>query len=334
MNAPHDDAPAHGGARTAASPPVGGSGSALAGAPLGVALSGGAARGMAHIGVLKALDAHGRPPALVAGTSYGAIIAALYALSGNALEVERVVRSQDVAEVWRQGVDFGLHRGALIHGRRLSDWLDRKFLFGATFADARVPLAVACTDLASGALVTLEHGSIAQAVRASCALPGLFAPVRWDGRTLIDGGFLEPIPYRALRSLPGGHLLGVHTGVDVRRSGVVRAIRRFNVSKVGRSFIRRAKRVEVRGALSQIVRGAAISLGSYSRGVHVPRGATLLRVDPGIAWWDFHQSPRAIEAGERAMAALLEGEWPIAGADVRGPGPVGEQPGEAVPSRT
>jgi NTE family protein len=260
---------------------------------------------MAHIGVLKALERGGGAPRLVAGTSYGAIIAALYALCGNALEVERITRSQDVAEVWRQAIDFGLHRGAVIEGRRLADWLDRKYFFGATFADVTVPLAVACTDLRTRTLVTLESGSIAQAVRASCALPGIFAPVEWEGRTLIDGGFLEPIPFPSLQAARGAVRLGVQAGVDVRRSRVVRTIRRFNGSAAGRAFRRRADSVSGVGAIGQMLRGVSISLSSYSRGVRVPTGATLLRVDPGIAWWDFHRSPGAIAAGERAMEQLL-----------------------------
>ena len=270
-----------------------------------LALSGGAARGMAHIGVLKALERAGTPPRLVAGTSYGAIIAALYALSGNALEVERVTRTQDVAEIWRQGLDFGLHRGALINGRRLTEWLDRKFFMGAPFMDTALPLAVACTDLKSRSLVTIRSGSVADAVRASCALPGIFAPGQQEGRTLIDGGFLEPIPFRALASAPAAVHLGVQAGVDVRRSKIVRTIRRFNVSRAGRALRRRADAATGDGALSQLLRGVSISLSSYSRGVRVPAGATLLRVDPAIAWWDFHRSPSAIAAGERAAELLL-----------------------------
>ena len=270
-----------------------------------LALSGGAARGMAHIGVLKALERAGTPPRLVAGTSYGAIIAALYALCGSALEVERVTRTQDVAEIWRQSLDFGLHRGALINGRRLTEWLDRKFFMGATFADTALPLAVACTDLKSRSLVTISNGSVAEAVRASCALPGIFAPVRQGGRTLIDGGFLEPIPFRALAGAPGAVRLGVQAGGDVRRSKLVRSIRHFNVSRPGRALRRRADATTGDGARSQLLRGVSISLSSYSRGVRIPAGATLLRVDPAIAWWDFHRSPSAIAAGERAAELLL-----------------------------
>lgn len=274
-------------------------------AGVAVALGGGTARGLVHVGVLRALDDHGARPAMLGGTSFGAVIAALYALAGNAYEVERVVRVQDMAEVWRQGLDFGLHRGAVVHGRRLRDWLDRKYFLGATFADARVPLVVATTDLATGELVTLSSGSIAEAVRASCALPGLFAPVEWQGRWLIDGGFVDPVPFSTLPTRDGVHKLGVHAGVDVRKSSVVRAIRRFNATRLGRAFLRHGERVAPHGPIGQIYRGLAISLGSYSRGLTVPDDAVLLRVEPQINWWDFHKSPAAIEAGERAMQDLL-----------------------------
>lgn len=277
------------------------------GRDVALALGGGTARGLVHVGVLKAIDARGVRLAAISGTSFGAVVAALYALSGNAYEVERIVRTQDMAEVWRQGLDFGLHRGALINGRRLRDWLDRKFFMGATLEDAAVPLVIATTDLATGQLVPIRTGSIAEAVRASCALPGLFAPVQVGGRWLIDGGFVEPVPFSTLPEGGGLLRLGVHAGVDVGRSRVVRAIRRFNASGGGSAFLRRGARVEPRGPIGQIYRGLTISLGSYSQGLHVPEGATLLRVDPHVAWWDFHKSPAAILAGERGMGELLAG---------------------------
>lgn len=276
---------------------------------VGVALGGGAARGLAHVGALKALDAAGVTVAGVAGTSYGAVIAALYALGSPAVELERVIRAQDVAELWRQAFDFGLHEGALVRGTRLAHWLDRKYFMGATFGDTRVPLAVACTDLAGGSLVAITEGSIAEAVRASCALPGLFAPVRMAGRVLIDGGLVETVPFTALAGLAGSAAfdlsVGVHAGVDVSRSRLILAIRRFNASSRGRAWYRRAVRLPTTGPIGQVAKGLAISLRSYSHGLRVPRGTHLVAVNPDVAWWDFHRSPQAIASGERAMAELL-----------------------------
>lgn len=273
---------------------------------IGVALGGGAARGVAHVGALKAVEAAGLQVSGIAGTSYGAVIAALYALGGHALELERIVRTQDISELWLQSLDFGLHEGAMMSGKRLARWLDRKFFMGATFDDVRLPLAIACTDLESGRLRVLRSGPIAEAVRASCALPGVFAPVRMGGDVLIDGGLVETVPFKALATLDTPLMVGVHAGLDVKGSRFVRAVRRFAASPAGRSHYRRTGRFSPAGPVRQVARGLAISARSYSRPVRVPRGAYLVSVDPGVAWWDFHRSPQSVAAGERAMGALLE----------------------------
>lgn len=274
---------------------------------IGLALGGGAARGMVHVGALKAIEASRARVGALAGTSYGAVIGALYALSGSALELERVVRSADIGELWRQAFDLGLHEGALVGGRRLSAWLDRKFFFGASFADVQIPLVIASTDLTTGRLAVLKSGSIADAVRASCALPGLFAPVRLQGRVLIDGGLVETVPFKALDGLAVDTRIGVHAGVDISRSRFILGVRRFAASPRGRRLYRRAATVAPRGPFGQMVRGLSVSMRSYSRPVRAPRGSHLLSIDPLIAWWDFHRSPQAIAAGESAMNELLTG---------------------------
>lgn len=271
----------------------------------GLALGGGTARGMAHVGVLKALDEAGSAPDAVAGTSFGAIIASLYALGSPPLEIERVVREQNIMELWAQGFDYGLHKASLMHGRRLSSWLDRKIFFGARLEEARMPLAIAATDLDRGDLVLLREGSVAEAVRASCALPGFFAPVPWGGRVLIDGGFIEPVPFRALAALGPREVWGVHAGIDVRTSRPLRWLRGLEHSRVGRRLEAAVDSLEALDPISRLLRGFALSLRSYRHPVCAPAGATLLRIDPRIAWWDFHRSPQAIAAGERATRRML-----------------------------
>lgn len=272
----------------------------------GLALGGGTARGMAHVGVLKALDAAGRPPDAVAGTSFGAIIAGLYALGHPPFEIERIVRQQNIMELWAQGLDFGLHRAALIHGQRLSAWLDRKVFFGARLEDARLPLVVAATDLDEGELVLLREGSMAEAVRASSALPAFFAPVPWGAHVLIDGGFMEPVPFRALATLGPKRAWGVHAGIEVEASAVLRWVRRMERTRPGRRLETSLDRLRGRDPLRRLLRGMALSLRSYRHAVRPPEGATLMRVDPRIAWWDFHRSPEAVAAGERAARRLLD----------------------------
>jgi predicted acylesterase/phospholipase RssA len=273
---------------------------------LGVALGGGTARGLAHIGALKVLESHGLAPGLLAGTSYGAIIAALYALGMPAVELEQLVRRQNILELWATGLDFGLHRASLIHGRRLERWLDRKVLFGATFDDCMLPLAVACTDVSTGRLVILREGSLARAVVASSALPALFAPVRHTGRVLIDGGFVEAVPFRALQSLSPARMIGVHAGVDPDSSSLVAGLRRLAASRLGTAWARATRDTAPTTSLRSLARGISCALASYLCDQEVPAGALLVRADPPLSWWDFHRSPEAIAAGEAAMRDALD----------------------------
>jgi NTE family protein len=274
---------------------------------LGLALGGGTARGLAHIGAIKALDANGTPADVVAGTSYGAIIAALYAMGSNGLDIEHTIRQQNTAEIWVQGVDFGLHKAALMHGRRLGRWLDRKFFFGATFADLERPLAIGCTDLATGELVVLRDGKLSEAVLASCALPIYFAPVEFGGHVLIDGGFVEPVPFRTLEVFDPIVGIGVHTGIDADHARMVQGTLWLHRSGFGRFFQRTAARASMNLSFGRLHRGMAITARSYENRVEAPPGRHLLRVAPPIAWWDFHKSPVAIDLGERKMWRLLEG---------------------------
>jgi predicted acylesterase/phospholipase RssA len=279
---------------------------------LGVALGGGTARGLAHIGALKVLESRGLAPRMLAGTSYGAIIAALYALGMPAVELEQLVRRQNILELWATSLDFGLHRASLIHGRRLERWLDRKVFFGATFDDCLMPLAVACTDVTDGSLVVLREGSLARAVVASSALPALFAPVRYDGRVLVDGGFVEAVPFRALQTLRPGRIIGIHAGVDPDGSTLVAALRRLAASRLGRLWARATERIVPNTSVKSLARGLSCALASYLCEQTIPPGALLVRADPPLSWWDFHRSPEAIAAGEVAMRQALESYDPAA----------------------
>jgi NTE family protein len=260
---------------------------------------------MAHIGALKALEEAGRPPVALSGTSFGAIIAAMAALGAPGLEIERIVRRQNVMELWAQALDFGLHRAALIHGQRLERWLDRKIFFGARIEDAERPLAIAATDLRSGAPVVLREGPVARAVRASCALPGIFGSVEIGGAELVDGGFVEPVPFAALAELGPTRMVGVHTGLELAGSTALGRLRALDRSAVGRWLHRVAAGMRGATPWGRLVIGLSLSLRSYRHDARAPAGAELITVAPPIAWWDFHRSPVAIEAGERAVRAWL-----------------------------
>jgi NTE family protein len=255
--------------------------------------------------VLKALEEQGLSPAVAAGTSFGAIVAALYALHGSASAVEQAVTAPGARTVWRQAADFGLHQASLIHGRKLQRWLDREVFRGATFDDLKLPLVIACTELERGSLVLLRSGSLAGAVMASSALPGLLSPVEVQGRFLVDGGFIEAVPFQAVQSLGPDVILGLHAGIDTAHSRFVSWLERTSRQRWARSLARTMESGSIGSPVGRLTRGVVWAARSYLRPQPVPAGALLLRTDPGIAWWDFHKSSQAVAEGTKSMRSAL-----------------------------
>jgi NTE family protein len=272
----------------------------------GVALGGGTARALAHVGALQALAARGFRPVAIAGTSSGAIVGAMLALGATPDEVADVVRRIDVARLWRQALDPGLAEASLIRGRRLEAWLDREVFHGATFDDLRLPFVVACTDLVTGELGLLRTGRLSRAALASSALAGFFAPVVDGPRVWVDGGFVEAVPFRALASLSGAPALGLHAGIDARRSRLIRLVRAAHATPLGHRWRRWLLARGSAGPWRRLARGTALAAESYERGIVVPPGARLVSIRPPVAWWDFHRSEEAFAAGARAVEAALE----------------------------
>ena len=136
---------------------------------------------------------------------------------------------------------------------------------GATFDDLERPLAIGCTDLATGALAIVREGSVAEAVRASCALPIYFAPVQRNGKVLIDGGFIEPVPFRTLSAFDPEVSLGVHAGINADRATLIQGTLRLHRSWVGRSFQWLVRHVPLRLALGRLIRGIAVAARSYEK---------------------------------------------------------------------
>ena len=277
----------------------------------GVALGGGTARAFAHVGVLKVLAEAGLSPDVLSGTSFGALIAAHYALYQDADKLTHWAATFPAREVWGHGLDFGLHRAALVEGGRIEGWLERTLFYGATFADLKLPLHITCTDIHTGELVVLNrhsyHGSIARAVRASCALPGITRAVAVEGRLLIDGGFVSPVPVTPLLA-EAQFVLGVHTGIAVEQARLIQRFRTFHASATGQRWHRRFLGAPEH-AYGTLLRGLAWAGASYTRDpleelMTLPE-ALLLRVDPPIAWWDLHRAAAGAAAGARAMRRAL-----------------------------
>jgi predicted acylesterase/phospholipase RssA len=273
----------------------------------GLALGGGAARAFSQVGALKVLEQEGLYPQALAGTSSGAFIAALYALGIPALELEKTMLDMNMLELWSQALDFGLHKAALIDGKRFTHWLDRKYFHGATFADLQLPLVIACMDIETGELVLIREGSVAQAVMASSSLSLIFAPVNINGRYLIDGGFIATVPFPGLQALgfKPQQMLGIHAGINAEASPFIRSLRNWY-----RGSSKRWQDVWLSlpapAPYKRLTKSLLYVLASYQQRITAPEGATLVSTRPPIAWWDFHKSLEAIHAGERAMGEGLE----------------------------
>lgn len=165
---------------------------------IGLALSGGAARGIAHVGVLEVLVEEGIPVRAVAGTSAGAIVGALLAAGVPPAEMSRLA----LGTRWLDFFRVRLPRGGMLSGAGLEEFLEGA-LPARTFADLGLPFAAVATDLATGERVDLTQGPLAPAVRASCSVPVLLEPVRLGGRLLVDGGVSSQVPVRAARETLG-----------------------------------------------------------------------------------------------------------------------------------
>jgi NTE family protein len=172
---------------------------------IGLALGGGFARGIVHVGVLKALEAEGITIDFVAGTSVGALIGAAYCSGVTPTELESIaarVRFRDLAR-------WTLSRYGFATNLRMISFLDR-ILKVKTFEELRIPLAVTATDFASGEGVVFRSGPLADPVRASCAYPGVFLPVTVNGRMLVDGMLAHSLPSQPVRDMGADRVIAVN----------------------------------------------------------------------------------------------------------------------------
>lgn len=185
---------------------------------IGLALGSGAARGWAHLGVLRELAKEGVMPQVICGCSIGAFVGAA-AASGDLAKLTQwaeALKWQDVVSL----LDVSL-RGGLIKGDKLIDFFERNFV-DRDFAELDFRFGCVATELASGREVWLQEGSVSAAVRASIALPGLMTPVMHQGRLLVDGGLVNPVPVSLCRAMGADVVIAVDLGSDM----VGRAARR------------------------------------------------------------------------------------------------------------
>jgi NTE family protein len=183
-------------------------------ARIGLALGGGAARGWAHIGVIEVLGENGIAPDIVCGCSMGSLVGAAYVTGriGNLSDWVKKLAWPEILSL----IDVGFSGGGLIRGEKLLRFLREK-LADIDIVASPIPYAAIATDLETGAEVWLQEGSLFDAVHASIAIPGVFDPVQLDGRWLVDGGLVDPVPVSPCRALGADYVIAINVNGEMPR---------------------------------------------------------------------------------------------------------------------
>ena len=242
---------------------------------IGIALGGGAAKGFAHIGVIKMLEAHGLEPVVVAGTSAGSVVGALYASGMDPVQLQRHAIALDEDEIR----DISLFSGGLIEGQLLQDYVNR-LVRQRPIDGFGKPFAAVATRLEDGKRSVFVRGDTGQAVRASSSIPGVFEPVGIGNWHYVDGGVVSPVPVDAARQL--GAELVIAVDISSQASGTMP------------------------GSLLGIVDQSITIMGRQLAAQELARAEVVIRPkvnDIGAA--DFEQRDRAILAGEQAALAAI-----------------------------
>jgi NTE family protein len=181
---------------------------------VGLALSGGAARGLAHVGVISVLHNEGIPIDMIAGTSAGAIMGAVYARH---LDTEKM-KEYALDPGWKKRapmIDPSFPKTGFIKGKKIENLL-ASFLGGnIDFKDLKIPFACVATDIHTGEEIVIDHGSVTEAIRASISIPGIFTLTKHEGRYLVDGGLTTPVPVEVVRQMGADFVIAVNVNPDV-----------------------------------------------------------------------------------------------------------------------
>lgn len=246
---------------------------------IGLALGGGAARGFAHIGVIKVLEANGIVPDLVVGTSAGSLVGALYAAGNNAHALQKMAIDMDEAAISDWSVPFFSQSTGVLKGEGIQNYVNRA-LHGLPIEKLKLPFGAVATDLRSGQPILFRRGNTGAAVRASSAVPGVFQPVRIGNIDYVDGGLVSPVPASFARRMGADFVIAVNISAQT------------DAQPASNTF-------EV---LLQTFAIMGQSLNQYE----LKQADIVIR--PELATMrgnDFHNRSGAILAGERATVAIL-----------------------------
>lgn len=298
---------------------------------LGLALGSGAARGLAHIGVLKVLEEADIPIDIITGTSMGAFIGAMYAAGVPVAQMEQVALEIDWLSMAKLLAPV-MPTSGLSDGKKLVAFM-AELLPARDFKDLRLALAVTATDINTGEAIIIKQGDLLEALRASLAFPGIFSPVRFGQRFLVDGGLCNPIPSDAAYSLGAERIIGVctiptvakqtpETFLPTKHEGAIKINRWrdfFSTRRIEQAF-RSALGQESEGSHDEIpanmktpniFRVCAQSVAIMENVINelqlrqYPHNLIIRPHLKGITLLEFHRAKEVIAAGEAATRAAL-----------------------------
>lgn len=288
---------------------------------IGLALSGGAAKGLGHVGALKALEEVGVRPAVIAGTSAGAIIGGMYAAGIDTDELEEIASSMDRTR-FRRLLDLTWGRGSLVAGKKVEEFL-RGILDDKKIEDLPIPFVATAVDIKTGRGFHFTEGSLVDAIRASISIPGVFEPVRANGGLLVDGGVRKNMPLSILKEYKIKTLIGVDVFPKQQLDPsweTTRIERNKNEVKKDPFWARiwdritgeeeetemNPEAVSLTSLLTQIFMIVTAQISQYEIEYTKPDFLISLNMSD-IALWEFWRGKEAIEIGYRQAKEKLEG---------------------------
>ncbi len=282
----------------------------LGGVRVGLALGTGAALGHATIGVLKVFKREGIPIDMIAGTSMGSLIAGCYAAGYEPEEIEDMAVRIDKSWVYENLFwDLTVLRSGIFQGETLLRFI-RTYLGSREFSDMDIPFACVAADIETGEEVVLKSGRVAESIRASCGLPIIFAPLHWNGRYLVDGGLVNPVPTRVLADLGADILIAVnltmpagdrpHGGAHAQKLPLKRAVSLESLRDAATPQL--LKNPHIIDVFFNMIYTMEYEVAqSRLEMAHVVLHPDL----KGFSWTELHRAREIIKAGERAAEEAL-----------------------------